>query len=78
MYADKSETNSAHKNFLDRNKKVRFWILDLLLKWEIVTINQADKKTLHVNSYVMSEFLSYIENDIESCKSEVSQMGFLN
>ena len=78
MYSNKSETNSAHTNFLDRNKQVRFWIFNLLLKWEIVTINQADKKTLHVNSDVMSEFLSYIENDIESCKREVSQMGILN
>ena len=78
MYSNKLETNSAHTNFLNRNKQVRFWILDLLLKWEIVTINQADKKTLHVNSYVMSEFLSYIENDIESCKRKVSQMGILN
>ena len=78
MYSNKVETNSAHTNFLDRNKQVRNWIFDLLLKWKIVTIYQAHNQKLHVDSDAMSEFLSHIENDIESCKREVSQMGILN
>ena len=65
MYANSKEINSDYKQTLDRNKKVSFWVLDLLQAKNIIIWDKNDSKSFEINKDQMIEYKKYIENNIE-------------
>ena len=78
MYGSGKEINADNKHTLDWKKRVNFWVLDLLQAKNMIIWDKTDNKTIEINIDQMSEYLSYIERNIEICKQELSKMKFLN
>ena len=78
MYGSSNEINADYKQTLDQNRRVNFWVLDLLQAKNIVIWDKTDNKNIVINKDQMSEYLNYIEINIEICKQELSKMDFLN
>ena len=77
MYATSNEINSDYKQTLDRNKQVRFWILDLLQVKNIATWNCKGDEFM-INKDKMHQYLSDIDTMLEEWKLEVSQVRVVN
>ena len=78
MYASSDEINADYRQTLDQDKRVSFWVLDWLQAKNMIIWDKTDNKTFEINKDQMSEYLSYIESNIEICKQELSKMEFLN
>ena len=78
MYGSSNEINADYKQTLDQNKQVNLWVFQLLEAKNIIIWDKTDNKTIEINIDQMSEYLSYIERNIEICKQELSKMKFLN
>ena len=75
-YGNSTEINSDYKQTLDRNKQVRFWVLDFLKHRNIIIWDESDKTKFEINRDQMLENLKSIEEDYESYRQEFSQMKF--
>ena len=78
MNGSSNEINTDYKQTFDWKKRVNFWVLDLLQVKNIIIWDNTDSKTFEINKDQMSEYLNYIENNIEICKQELLTMDFLN
>ena len=78
MHGNMEGIDVNYKQTLDRNKRVNFWVFDLLMAKNIVIRDETDNKTIEINKDQMSEYLNYIESNIEICKQELLKIDFLN
>ena len=78
MYGTREGIDVNYKQTLDQNKQVNLWVFQLLEAKNIIIWDKTDNKTIEINIDQMSEYLSYIERNIEICKQELSKMKFLN
>ena len=77
MHANSNAINADFKQTLDRNKQVRFWVLDLLQAINIIKWDRTDPKIFFINKDKISEYLDYIDKDEENFTTEVKKMDFL-
>ena len=78
MHGNMEGIDVNYKQTLDRNKRVNFWVFDLLQEKNIIIWEKSDNKTFEINKDQMSEYLNYIKSNIEICKQELLKMDFLN
>ena len=77
MHASSNAINADFKQTLDRNKQVRFWVLDLLQEINIIIWGRTDSKEFKINTDKIPEYVDYIEKDEENFREEVKKMDFL-
>ena len=77
MHASSNAINADFKQTLDRNKQVRFWVLDLLQSINIIIWDRTDSKEFKINTDKIPEYVDYIEKDEENFREEVKKMDFL-
>ena len=78
MYLKDYKINSDYEKTLDQDKRVNSWVFDLLQAKNIIIWDNTDNKTIEINKDQMSEYLDYIESNIEICKQELSKMEFIS
>ena len=66
--------NARYKNASNWKKHAKLWVFDLLQQKNIII---SDNNKIEINKDQMYQYLNSINNEIEICMQEASQMNFL-
>ena len=76
MHANSNALSSEWKQTLDKNKQVKFWVHNILLRSNLIIKSDeiGNSQAYQVNRDEIDEYLDYLENNFESYRQEVAKM----